>query len=178
MSQKDRIAEVFESHVLRDGYGKATLDEVARELHISKKTIYVHFDGKADIYRHIVERRARQEQLRMRSLVGGLATQREKVETLVRFVIAAGRAHVAETTEQEWLEEYEVAADAFKKAHGDLLREFVAAGIESGEFEGGDPRLVERMVAAMVGEYLVMVNAEAGFDRDDELVGRILRFIG
>lgn len=177
MSQKEQIAEAFERHVARFGYAKATLDDVARELHISKKTIYVHFDGKREIYEQVVTRRAEQERLRMKALVAQLPHDRERVETLVRFVISAARAHIDETTEAEWSQEYEVAADAFTKAHGDLLRELVADGMKSGEFREGDASLVEKMVAAMITGYLVLVNADPTYDRDQELLERIVRFI-
>ena len=178
MSQKEQIAEAFERHVARFGYSKTTLDEIAKELHISKKTIYVHFDGKREIYEYIVERQANQERLRMKAQVSQLPTNRERVEALVSFVIASARAHIAETTEAEWLQEYEIAADAFKKAHGDLIRELIADGIGAGEFAEGDPVLVEKIIAAMVVEYLVMVNSDPAYDRDQELVERILRFVG
>ena len=38
--------------------------------------------------------------------------------------------------------------------------------------------LVEKMCAAMIVEYLVMVNADPSYDRDTELLARINRFIG
>ena len=178
MGQKEQIAETFERYVARLGYAKTTLDDVARELHISKKTIYVHFDGKREIYAFIVERQAAEEQRRLRSLVAALPNQRAKAAQLLRFVLRAARDHIAETTEDEWMQEYEIAADAFRKANGDVLREVVAEGIASGEFVPGDADLAEKMIAAMVLEYLVIVNATSEYDRDDELVERILRFIG
>lgn len=178
MNQKEQIAEAFERHVGRFGYAKATLDEVARELHISKKTIYVHFDGKREIYEYIVGRLADQERLRMKSLVSTLPNTTSKIEALIKFVISSARAHIDETTEDEWMQEYEVAGDAFRQAHGRLLRELVGEGMESGEFRDGDVGLVEKMIAAMVIEYLVMVNADPSYDRDAELVERILRFVG
>lgn len=174
---RQRIAEVFERHVERFGYAKTTLDEVARELHISKKTIYVHFDGKRDIYAFLVEGQASRERARMQATIAVLPGHAERVEALVSFVIGAARARIAETSRSEWLQEYEIGADAFRKAHGDLLRETVAAGIEAGEFSAGDPALVERMVGAMVMEYLLLVNADPEYDRDAELVERILRFV-
>lgn len=178
MGQKEQIAEAFERQVARVGYVKANLDELSRELHISKKTIYVHFDGKRDIYSYIVEKQAAAEQARMRVTLSGLPDNRSKVEAILRFVIGSARAHIDETTETEWLQEYEVAADAFAKAHGDLIREIVAEGIASGEFADGDAVLVQKMVAAMILEYVVMVNADPDYDRDQELVERVLRFIG
>lgn len=178
MGQKEQIAETFERYVGRLGYAKTSLDDVARELHISKKTIYVHFDGKREIYEYVVERQAAAEQIRLRAMVADLPTMRAKAEAMLKFVIGSARAHIAETSEAEWLQEYEIAADAFAKANGDLLREIVSQGIESGEFVAGDPELVEKMVAVMVLEYTVLVNANPGYDRDEELVERVLRFIG
>lgn len=175
---KQQIADVFQRHVERFGYAKTTLDEVAREMRISKKTIYVHFDGKREIYRFVVEQQARQERARMAAVLGTIPTRRGQVEALLRFVIGQARAHIAETSRAEWLQEYEVAADAFRTAHGALLQETVAAGIAEGDFAPGDARLVERIVAAMVLDYIVLVNAEPEYDRDEELVERILRFVG
>lgn len=177
-TSKQQIAEAFERHVATVGYAKTNLDDVARELRISKKTIYVHFEGKREIYAYIVERQAKTEKLRMKAAIDSLPSLRAKVEALLRFVLGSARAHIAETSEEEWMQEYEIAADAFRQAHGDLMREVVAAGIASGEFAPGDADFVEKMVAAMVLEYLVLVNASPEYDRDDELVERTLRFIG
>ena len=38
--------------------------------------------------------------------------------------------------------------------------------------------MVEKMIGAMMLEYLVMVNADPSYDQDDELVERTLRFVG
>lgn len=177
-TSQQQIAEVFAKHVERFGYAKATLDDVAREMHISKKTIYVHFESKRDIYAYLVTRQAAAEKLRMKAELAKLPSCSARVEALVTFVIAQGRGHINETSRTEWLQELEIAADAFREAHGDLIREVVAEGMAAGEFPAGDARLVEKMVGAMVVEYLVLINAEPEFDRDAELLERIMRFIG
>jgi AcrR family transcriptional regulator len=160
------------------GYTGATLDDVARALKISKKTIYVHFGGKRDIYAYIVEREAAREKARLAAVLAALPTYAARVEAAVRIVIDMGRRHVEETEREEWLAEYEVAADAFRKANGDLIRELVQAGMDAGEFAPGDARLVEQMVTAMIVEYLLVLRADPSFDRDEELLQRIRRFIG
>ena len=172
-----RIAETFERQVESRGYDKANLDDVARELKISKKTIYVHFTGKRDIYAQVVARQAQQMRKEFAASVTPLPTYAARVEAAVRSLLKVARAHIIKTGEDEWLREYEIAADVFRKAHGDLLRELVQGGMDAGEFRHGDASLVERMIAAMLVEYLLLVNADPGYDRDAELLERIGRFV-
>jgi TetR/AcrR family transcriptional regulator len=175
---KQRITDAFERRVGIDGYDRANLDDVARELKISKKTIYVHFDGKRDIYAHVVARTAQRMKAQLAASVAPLPTSRQRVAAAVRSLLDVARSHIADTSEDEWLREYEIAADAFRKAHGDLLRELVQGGMDAGELKPGDASLVERMVTAMIVEYLVLVNADPSYDRDTELLDRVLGFIG
>ena len=172
-----QIAETFERHVNLLGYARTNLDEVARELKISKKTIYVHFDGKRDIYAHVVARQAKREQTRLAKTVAKLSTYAARVEAAMRYVLDSARGHIAETSEDEWLGEYEIAADAFHKAHGDLLRELVQGGMDAGEFRAGDAAFIEKMLTAMTIEYLLLVNADQSYNHDAELIERIGRFV-
>ena len=95
----------------------------------------------------------------------------------MRSLLDVARAHIEKTGEDEWLREYEIAADAFRKANGDLLRELVQGGMDAGEFRAGDAALVEKMIAAMIVEYLLLVNADPSYDRDTELLERIIAFV-
>ena len=178
MGQKEQIAEVFEKHLARYGYAKTTLDDLAREMHISKKTIYVHFDGKREIYAYLVDRMAAEEKLKLAAAVATMPSFSDRVEAVMKHVLEMGRVHIQETSETEWMQELEVAGDAFRKANGDLIRELVQAGMDAGEFPQGDALLVEKMAAAMIVEYLVIVNGDPSYDRDQELLERIRRFIG
>ncbi len=178
MGQKEQIAEVFQKHLMRYGYAKTTLDEVAREMHISKKTIYTHFESKREIYGFLVEQEAAAEKTKLAASVATLPTYSARIEAVMSYVLKSARAHIDETSEAEWLQELEIAQDAFRKANGDLMRELLEAGMAAGEFPPGDARLVEKMCAAMIVEYLVMVNADPSYDRDAELLDRIRRFIG
>ena len=174
---KQQIAEAFEQRLAQVGYDRTTLDDIARELHISKKTIYVHFDGKRDIYAHLVADQAAREKMRLAAAIATLPSYTARVEALVSALLSSARAHIDETEREEWLREYEIAADAFRQANGELLRELIAAGMESGEFAKGDVMFVERMIAAMVLDYLVMVNEDPVVDHDAELVERIRKFL-
>lgn len=175
---KDQIADVVEKQVARFGYQKTTVDDIAAELGISKKTLYQHFESKREMYGYLVQRMSRISRAEMAAAVSGLPTCREKVEALVTMVLSMARAHIAETTEADWRGEYEVAADAYREATGSLLQSLVEEGMASGEFAVRDALLTRRMVTAMILEYTLMVREEPSFDRDAELREGIARYLG
>lgn len=174
---KLQIAEAFARQLAQVGYDRTTLDDISRELHISKKTIYVHFEGKQDIYAFLVAGEAAREKAKLEATVAGLTGFAEKVGILLSLVLGSARAHIHETGREEWLREYEIAADAFRQANGELLRELIGQGMDAGEFASGDVVFVERMVAAMVLDYLVWVNEDPAIDHDTELIERITAFL-
>ena len=71
-SQKEEIATSFQKHFEHFGYKKTSVDDIARELKISKKTIYQHFNTKEEIFYYIVSRVARQYMNRMATDLNGL----------------------------------------------------------------------------------------------------------
>ena len=65
--KRQRILDAAVAVVLRYGFKRTTMDDVAREAGISRPALYLHFSNKADIYRAIVE------DITARSLVGAEA---------------------------------------------------------------------------------------------------------
>ena len=60
MNEQNKIVELTEEKFFRDGFYKTTMDEVASELKMSKKTIYKFFPSKDElvmaIAKHFMER--------------------------------------------------------------------------------------------------------------------------
>ena len=50
-----RIVRLARAHFFAHGYSQCTMDELAAELGMSKKTLYVHFTGKEALMRAVVE---------------------------------------------------------------------------------------------------------------------------
>lgn len=53
LSESLRILEFCENYFMKYGFQKTTMDEIAKELRISKKTIYKHFSSKSDLVRAV-----------------------------------------------------------------------------------------------------------------------------
>lgn len=52
---REKIIEIARQKFFADGFVKTSIDEIAREYHISKKTIYKHFKSKDDLLTSIVK---------------------------------------------------------------------------------------------------------------------------
>ena len=61
MNAEEKILEGAQSMFLRYGIRSITMDEVSRELGISKKTLYQHVDNKADLVKKVMERHFKEE---------------------------------------------------------------------------------------------------------------------
>src|SRR5581483_7974136 len=48
-SNRHRIVEAARTHFFNHGFRSVTMDDLAEELGISKKTLYAHFPGKFDL---------------------------------------------------------------------------------------------------------------------------------
>ena len=51
---RDRIVRVAEKIFLRSGFNRVSMDDVARELGMSKKTVYSHFESKEELLRAVL----------------------------------------------------------------------------------------------------------------------------
>jgi AcrR family transcriptional regulator len=55
MKEKQKIIEIGEEKFFKDGFYKTTMDEVAEDLRISKKTIYKFFPSKDDLVKSVAK---------------------------------------------------------------------------------------------------------------------------
>ncbi len=56
MKDKDKILKFASDKFFREGFNKTSMDEIALQLHISKKTIYKHFPSKDKLIEAILEK--------------------------------------------------------------------------------------------------------------------------
>lgn len=175
---RDEIADAFERHVNRFGYAKATVEDVAGELGISKKTIYEHFSSKRELYLHVVERMARGWRSELRAGIADLPTYGEKAEGLMKVVFAGARQHIDETTRSDWQQEYEIVGESLLKAIGEVMDEVIEGGIDAGEFSLTHAAVAKRLFGAVALEYTMVVRDDPRVDADAEVAQAMRRFLG
>lgn len=175
---REQIVDEFERQVLRFGYIKTSVEDVAAELGISKRTIYQHFDSKRALYSEVVDRVGEQERARMTALVADVEGSRAKMETFLTAVASGMRMHIQRTSKAEWMQEFEVARDAMAAAYGSVAVVLMEEGISEGVFGEYDPMLMDQMIGAIMTHYGVMVREDPKLDRDQEVVEAIMRMLG
>lgn len=71
LSENLRILEFCETHFMNHGFHKTTMDDIAKELRISKKTIYKHFSTKNELVRAVFVRIRNDLREQIESIVNG-----------------------------------------------------------------------------------------------------------
>ncbi|MDP2400850.1 MAG: TetR/AcrR family transcriptional regulator [Actinomycetota bacterium] len=175
---REQIADTFQRHVERFGYGRASVEQVAAELGISKRTVYQHFNSKRDLYAFVVGRIAGEQETLLRARIADEPTARARMQRFLRLVISGMRAHIQATSKADWMQEFEIAYDAMAGAYGAIGTEVVAEGLATGEFTFDDPRLANELIGAMVTHYGVMVRDDREYNADEQVVMAIMRMLG
>jgi len=85
-SPKERIIAAARERFLREGFSKVSIDELAADLAISKKTFYKFFENKDDLLGQIVERILRDMNAGFTAIITSDASFVQKLDQTMAFV--------------------------------------------------------------------------------------------
>jgi AcrR family transcriptional regulator len=77
---KEKILEIARQKFFTEGFVKTSIDEIAREYHISKKTIYKYFKSKDDLLTNVVKHFAEKN---TEYIIKIMETEKNSIEKLV-----------------------------------------------------------------------------------------------
>jgi len=175
---RDRIADSFESHLDRFGFRKTSMEDIAKDLRISKKTIYVHFESKDEIYKYVLERRAERVRSQIADDLAGRSSCWEKIEGLIGVTFSYTRTWWENNRGSELVEKrYQLGEQAFFDAYTKLLSEYVHSGTAGGEFTVEDPEVTSHLVSGLILAGLRMVRDGAREDVERAVVAAAHRLL-
>ena len=175
--KKDSIADSFQKHFNHFGFKKTSVDDVAKELRISKKTIYQHFSSKEEIFYYIVSRIARQYRNKMERELEAYPTYREKIEQLVRMIFDESRKWLKGNDAFEFKYKYEIAGLAFQDTYTELIAELVQEGMTAGEFSASQVSLTVRFIRGIISESMDLLQTALELKVEDGAVDAIFRLL-
>lgn len=151
------VREAMEEIVL-NGYSRVTMDQIARRLGMSKKTLYQYFASKRDLLRAILAMLEGEIESHLLDLVGRQLEFQEKFRQVGRYIAAQyarfGPGFVSDLRRfepQVWEE--------LEKWRADLTRRYFSALIHDGVRQGAlradvDPALVELVYLNAMGNLI------------------------
>ncbi|HMF15381.1 MAG TPA: helix-turn-helix domain-containing protein [Gemmataceae bacterium] len=141
---RNRILDAAEHLIARLGYQKTTVDDIAAEARISKRTIYLHFPSKEEIALVTIDRIAERlnERLRALSRVNGSPAARLREMLCERVMFRFDSVHEYRGGIDESVRSLRPGLLARRACHFDaearILAEVLAEGRATSEFTGGD----------------------------------------
>lgn len=177
---KDEIAERFWRHVEHYGVAKTSVGEVARELGISKTTVYQHFSGKDDILHYLIEQGAKGEAERIEREFASMPTYWGRIERFIREgVLQQTRDWLDRYQETEARHQFELGGRIAREAYHSLMIGWVSEGAAAGEFNviAGDAALTARFMGAVVLDATEQIREDRTRNIDDAVIEAVRKLL-
>ncbi len=178
-NRKIEIAGAFEKHFRHFGFKKTTVDDVAAELGISKKTIYANFNSKDEIFYFIISRKAEARREMIEGKIMHLGSAMEKMEEMIRINFSEFRKiHKRKLKAFDEQFQSEIAAGAFRQAFNRLVSNIIEEGVEGHEFEVGDHEMSVRFTQALITEAIRTIREDSSLQPENFLIcsiGKLLQ---
>jgi AcrR family transcriptional regulator len=165
---KSTILDAFEDRILSQGFRRVTVDEVAKTLGMSKKTIYQHFQSKHQIVEEVINRLLRRTNARINAL------KRQHKDPVERWrMIVLSVSEQLRRFERPFLDDLRrdtghlwEKVEAFRRGKLLELEELIREGVKEGKMKNLDPHLVTLIYigtvnAIMTPQVLVEINYSA-----------------
>ena len=175
-ASRDEIALTFMGLTVRYGFRRTAVEDVAKALRISKKTIYEYFPSKEAILEYALELAALQQRQRVESLLTE-PTALGRALQVTRTALADARAGFAQNPGLELVEPPEIQTRVNDRVYGPMVRDLLAQGVAAGEFEVADIDLTSRFVQAIGMEAVRQIHDDPASRPEEATVQAIRRLI-
>jgi len=177
-SKKDQIVKTFEKHFKHFGFKKTSVDDIASELKMSKKTIYKFFSSKEKIFYFVVSKIARKFSNDMAKKLVKYDMQEEKIKQLIYMIFNETRKWLKSGNDAfEFKYKYEISELAFKEAYNELFMQLIQKGIENSEFSVPNPDLSIRFINGIMSESIRLISVNPELKVENEVVNSVVKIL-
>ena len=145
LAMPDRILDATERLLARFGYRKMTMDDVAREAGIGKRTIYLHFPSKEEVALASIDRVVARLEERLWELARGTVPVHQRLRqmllcrVLFRFDSVRDYSHSLNDLFESLRPAYMARRHRYFAREAAVFAAILEEGIAAGEFAAGDP---------------------------------------
>jgi AcrR family transcriptional regulator len=149
---KERILDHAEARLWEQGYRGMRVDELARDVGISKRTLYEQFRTKEEIARDALSRRLRRLDGAIDNVIAHQPDQARQLGGIVKLICEVyAKARPPFYRDLETTPALTELVEASRTQSYAKLESVIRSGIETGRFRAVEPSLARRAILAMVG---------------------------
>jgi len=160
----------------RYGFRRTAVEDVARTLRISKKTIYEHFASKHDLLRYGLELWARAQRARVESLLTE-PTALGRIREATAVALGDARAACESQPPAPAPEQPDLTSQVNDMVFGPMVRDLLAEGVEKGEFVVPDVDMTTAFLMAVGTEAVRMILADPSCRPEGPLLHAVDRLL-
>lgn len=135
METKEQILLQSEQLFMRYGIRSVTMDDISRELGISKKTLYQHVENKSDLIEQIFTLRCQQDEEVMSRIRIEASNAIEELIQIGRYLIGQLR-QLSPTTRYDLQKYYGPLHRKLEKMHEEYIYAMIHSNLQKGQEEG------------------------------------------
>jgi len=178
IQQKGQIAEVFQKHFNQYGFKKTSVDEIAHEIKMSKKTIYKHFSSKEKIFYFIISKVAVKYSKDMEKKLTFFPSCTERINQLIIMIFGETRKWLKEGNDAfEFKYKYEIARLAFIDAYNELFKRILLEGVNTNEFSISNIEITLRFINGIISESMKLISSKPELEIEGDVIASIGKLI-
>ena len=160
VSEKEKILYFTHAKFITEGFYKTTMDEIAKDLQMSKKTIYKHFSSKEELLQEVCNSRIQMMKDFMNEIVDS------KDDTISKFFrIINKQKSLSMNCSHAWFKDLEVHAPALRKKFDEVRIDNVTKIITRLLEQGKKEKVIENVpvdiiITALNGAMEAVTHAE------------------
>ena len=183
---RDLILDAVERLIGVLGYSKTTMDDVAREAGVAKRTIYVHFPSKEEVVLCTIDRIVDRLVARLRQHAAAPGPAGERLQAMLvervvyRFESVRDYSHGLDELFASLRPAYLARRERYFAAEAAVFADVLAAGHAAGELDAPDPAVAAEALLLATNSLLpyALSARELGRRKDVELrAGRIAHLL-
>ena len=152
---KDLIFRTAKKLFAKNGLTDTTMDDVAKEAHIGKGTIYHYFDSKEQVYTLIIEQDMDEVKKELEKAVAAEGTPDKKLAAyiMVRMKLMSRFSSFYQMFKTDYIDYYGYIRKAYEKYQdfeNGNIRQFIKDGVEKGVFQVEDQEFVSFVIVQTI----------------------------
>ncbi|MBI2411251.1 MAG: TetR/AcrR family transcriptional regulator [Candidatus Kerfeldbacteria bacterium] len=177
-TKQDIIAKQFQKHFEHFGYKKTSVDDVAKALNMSKKTIYQYFNSKEKVFYYIVSGVAQMLSKKMEKQLEKFSTNKEKLNQFITIIFKETKRWIKKGNDAfEFKYKYDIAELAFQEAYDQLLRKIIEDGMKQKEFEKQSLDVIISHIHGIISESMKLLHTNPSLNIEKDVERSIMKLI-